>query len=56
MNESVLVSVAAGVTTVIGPLVAPVGTAMEILVAVTDFTDAATPLMRTAVAPVSPVP
>ena len=51
-----LVPVPADVVTEIGPVVAPLGTVVEIDVSETTLNDALVPLNRTAVAPVKPVP
>jgi hypothetical protein len=51
-----LVPVPADVVTEIGPVVAPLGTVVEIDVSETTVKDALVPLKRTAAAPVKPVP
>src|SRR5205823_2337783 len=55
-NESVLVAVPSGVTTLMGPVVAPLGTVAVICVSESTVNWALVPLNCTSVAPVKEVP
>jgi len=56
VNVLLLVAVPPGVVTVMGPVVAPLGTVASIIVAELTVKLALVPLMVTAVAPLNPVP